>query len=285
MLVCALAPLIGVGFAVEAASAAGPLCGSDVPRRPDGTRYVCRFADDFDGTALDRSKWIVQQTELTGHTFSRDCWVDRPGNIAVSGGTLKLTSRQESVPFRCVSPRKDFRTTYTSGSVSTQGKFAQTYGRFEFRAKFPDARVKGSQGALWLYPAEQTYGGWPSSGEIDVAEFYSRYPDRAIPYIHYHRDITHLSPLTNRRCMIVNPAEFHTYTLQWTPSAMAISYDGATCLVHKIRAAPPLLGSQPFDRPFAIYLSQVLGMNTNAFKPGKTPLPLTTEIDWVRVWQ
>jgi beta-glucanase (GH16 family) len=110
-----------------------------------------------------------------------------------------LISRHEDAPLTCKSPFGDFSTEYTSGSVSTRGKFSQTYGRYEFRAKFPDAKVTGSHSALWLYPYSQAYGGWPASGEIDVAEYYTKYTDRAIPYIHYVADGSNTSPVTRRR--------------------------------------------------------------------------------------
>ena len=40
----------------------------------------------------------------------------------------------------------------------------------------------------------------------------------------------------------------------------------------------------PFDQPFIMSLTQALGIDSNAFDPNTTPLPATTQIDWVRVW-
>jgi hypothetical protein len=64
---------------------------------------------------------------------------------------------------------------------------------------------------------------------------------------------------------------------------VTISYDGRVCLDHAIAPAPPLTGSQPFDQPFTLNLTQALGIGTNAFGE-KTPLPATTTVDYVRVW-
>jgi beta-glucanase (GH16 family) len=138
---------------------------------------------------------------------------------------------------------------------------------------------------VWLYPYGQAYGGWPASGEIDVAEYYSKVPDRAIPYIHYNKDGANSSPVTNTACKISDPSSFHTYVMEWTSTTIKISYDGTTCLEHKIDAASPLTGAAPFDKPFVVYLSQVMGSGSNEFDASATPLPLTTEIDWVRVWK
>jgi hypothetical protein len=34
-----------------------------------------------------------------------------------------------------------------------------------------------------------------------------------------------------------------------------------------------------------VELTQALGSGSNAFMAGSTPLPATTEIDWVRAWK
>ena len=47
---------------------------------------------------------------------------------------------------------------------------------------------------------------------------------------------------------------------------------------------PPLTGSQPFDHPFMIALTQALGVAGNSVTSA-TPLPATTQIDYVRVWK
>ncbi len=290
LIAVAIMPLISVAAASSAEAAGrpkpGPSCGSTTYYKANGSKYACSFADDFDGSSLDRNKWVAQTTALSGHSLGGDCWVDDPDNISVSNGTLKLVSRQEDNTLTCTSPYGDFTTQYTSGSVSTRGKFDQTYGRYEFRAKFPDLKVAGSHSALWMVPFSQSsYGAWPASGEIDVAEYYTKYPDRAIPYIHYNKDDANTSPVTNTQCKISDPWNFHTYVLEWTNPTIKISYDGATCMEHKIDAAAPLTGAAPFDKPFVVYLSQVLGSGSNPFDPATTTLPLKTEVDWVRVWK
>jgi len=287
VLLCALAPVLSIAVAAttDAAAAAAPNCGLNTYRKPNGAKYVCSFSEDFTGSRLNRSKWSVQQTELTGHTVGGDCWVDSPNNIKVSGGTLKLITREEPQTFSCKKKRSSFQTKYTSASVSTYGSFRQTYGRFSVRAKFPYVKVPGSQGALWMYPYKQTYGGWPTSGEIDFAEFFSSRPDRVIPNIHYHPFTTNHSPIRNNRCFVKKPWTFHTYTLEWVPGQLRVTYDGATCLVHDIDSALPG-ESAPFDKPFVLYLTQCMGTKArNPFKAGVTPLPLTTEIDWVHIWR
>jgi beta-glucanase (GH16 family) len=290
-LACATAMLCLFSFAVAPAAAAKrgqgtaaspDACGARIAKSTGGY-WACTFSDEFNGPSLDVSKWVPQRTATSGYVNGPTaCFVDSPNNISVSNGALKLTARKESAPFGCA---PGFTTQYTSGMVSTAlGRFSQTYGRFEIRAKTWSARVKGLQTSLWLWPVDSRKYAPAHSGEIDIAEMYSQYPDRAIPYIHYNT-AAHDPSVTNNYCMISNLAKFHTYTLEWTAQRMKISYDGRTCLVHRPNPAAPLAGPQPFDHPFFIALTQALGVNTNLFDPASTPLPATTEVDYVRVWK
>jgi beta-glucanase (GH16 family) len=254
-----------------------------------GGDWQCSFDDEFTGTALNTSDWVVQQTATSGYTTGSGagtaCYVNSPNNVSVSGGDLNLTVRKEAKAFTCPDPFGNFTTSYTSGMVSSYHLFSQAYGLFEVNAKLPSATIKGLQETLWLWPSNDTkYGAWPASGEIDFAEFYSQYPTLDIPYIHYNAAKADPN-VTNYNCTIADESQFHTYGVQWASSSLTILYDGKTCLVDQWDPASPLVAPAPFNQPFFVALTQALGINTNAFQPGTTPLPATTQIDWVRVWK
>lgn len=268
-------------IASPATAQSAPSCGAKI-YKANGTAWKCTFADDFNGHVLDTKKWSVQRT-ATGMHAGQECLVNSTHNVSVSGGNLHLTARKEKARFTCQYPFGNYTTQWTSGGVTTTGKFAQAYGRFEFRAKFPDTQVAGVQTSLWLYPTTLKYGAWPASGEIDVAEFYSRYPDRTIPYIHYF-PAHGASAVTNQFCKL-KPTAYHSYVAEWTKKSITISHDGVVCLSHAINPAGLFRSAPaPFDQPFAVLLTQVLGNATNVFNPATTPLPARTDIDWVRVW-
>src|SRR3954453_9186430 len=259
-------------------------CVSGMPKDGGGS-WQSTFVDDFSGSSLDGSKWIAQRTDGRGFGDGTSSFVDNPNNVSVSDGTLKLTSRKVASPFTCNSPLGNFDTQYTSGMVSTWGRFSQAYGRFEVRAKISPAQVKGLQSSLWLWPADDThYGPRPASGEIDIAEMFSSYPDRAVPYIHYVPAGSDPN-VTNTNCLVSNLSAFHDFAVEWTPSSIKIIYDGHTCLVDVWNAAAPLTGRQPFDQPFFVALTQGLGAGDNGFDSATTPLAGATEVDWVRVWK
>jgi beta-glucanase (GH16 family) len=289
LLVAGLA-LVAVSVRSDAEAAEPPSkasCGHMPIHKSDGGYWQCSFADNFDGTGLDPSKWIAQRTDTSGYLNGMTaCFVDSPNNVSVSEGTLKLTAREEAAPFTCGNWLQGFTTRYTSGMVSTAGgRFSQAFGRFAVRARISAAQVPGLQSSLWLWPVDSNrYGAFPASGEIDFAELYSAYPDRAIPFIHYNPAA--LDPnVTSYSCMILNPDEFHTYAVEWTPTSIKVMYDGQTCLTDYWSPAAPLTQPEPFDQPFIIALTQALGIGNNAFEPATTPLPATTEVDYVRVWK
>lgn len=259
-----------------AAAVATDACGTPAIAGPYGT---CTFADDFSGTTLNANNWVTMTTATTSFGTAGECYVDSPNNVKVGQGVLSLTVRKEAQPFTCVSPQGNFQSQYTGASVTTGSNFAQAYGRVEIRAKFPDTKVAGVHGALWMWPTDYYSKVWPASGEIDIAEFYSRYPDRAIPYLHYDSGAD--TTVTNNYCMI-DPDVFHIYTTVWTPSAITIQIDGKTCINNRWNSGDPTVG--PFDQPYFLALTQALGIGSNAFNAASTPLPATTQVDYVRVW-
>jgi beta-glucanase (GH16 family) len=258
-------------------------CGS-VPD-PDGGTWHCTFDDEFDGTSLDRTKWVPQLSAKGSFADNTECYVDSPNNIAVGGGALTLTARREQAKFDCNGTGSK---RYTSGMVSTNPNFAspgfsQTYGRWEIRAKFTGgATSKGTQESLWMWPVKPR-GQWPASGEIDIAEVYGKYPDRAIPYIHYDNGSD--PQRTNDYCMIDDITQYHTYALDWTPESLRITYDGQVCIDDHWSAVVKSYGpGTPFNAPFFLVLTQALGVNPNTFNQFTTPLPASTVVDYVRVW-
>ena len=266
------------------ADASAQQCGGVQPPKEGGGNYVCTFSDDFLGKSLDPTKWVVQTTEGSGFTTADgDCYVDSPGNVRVDLGKAILSSRMEAQPFVCQSPYGNFITNRTAGSALTYGRFAQTYGLFEFRARFPGSTAPGVHSALWMYPIEPTYGPWPASGEIDVVEWFSGAADGVYPSVHYAGENVLLS--TGYNCkMATAGSAFHNYAVEWTSTSMRFFYDGALCHEQAWLPTAPLLAPQPFDRPFDLIMTQGFGHGSNAMTDD-TSNSATMYVDWVRAWQ
>jgi beta-glucanase (GH16 family) len=279
-LAVAVAALLPAG---QAGAATGPYCGPTL-LKSNGTPWVCTFDDEFAGSQLDWTKWTPITTAMTGLAYSNGCFVNSPNNLYVSNGYLYLVARKQR-QFTCTAPWGSFSTRYSVGQVATTGHFSQTYGLFAVRAKFPAATVAGLQSSLWMWPQNLATTGL--HGEIDIAEEYSAYSDRVIPYLHYAYDTsttntsTDTNVVTTSGCLISNVNAFHTYAVQWNSATISIYYDGKTCLVDNLEPS----GTSPFDQPFFVELTQALGSGGNAFDAASTPLPASTVIDWVRAWK
>jgi hypothetical protein len=263
-----------------------PTCGGAQPARPGGGVYdTCTFTDDFDGSAVDTSRWTAVQTSDHGFTTGHgvgvpDCYLNGPDNVSVSNGQLHLTSRSTAEPFACRSPYGEFLTKKSAASLVSQGKFSQTYGRFEFRAKFPANATPDYDSALWMYPDQPAYGAWPRSGEIDVAEWfaYSSYTNNVFPSVHYAGE--NVAESTGYACVVPNAtSQFHTYALAWTETMMYFYFDDKLCYSHRWKPQAPLVGSQPFDQPFDLVMTQTGGW----FPPAGQSV--TMDVDWVRAWK
>jgi beta-glucanase (GH16 family) len=259
-------------------------CG-DTIRKADGTAWVCTWADDFDGTELDATHWSPLLTKDTDFNTGGECMVDRPQNLHVADGALHLVAIHELRAFTCESnaPRKNYPSQVTSAMVTTLGKWEQALGRFEVRAKLPDARTPGVGASFWLWPHDPLkYGPWPGSGEIDFMEWYSHYPELIIPFFHY------IAPdgtarQTTYKCKLANVSDWHTYALEWTQDTLSAFVDGAACLVDKWNALL-LQSPAPFDQPFSLSLTQGVGPGRD-YRPGVTKMPAETTVDYVRVWR
>jgi len=54
------------------------------------------WADEFNGTKLDRKKWKPEKSCWGGGNQERQCYTDRPQNIKVADGKLHLIARKET---------------------------------------------------------------------------------------------------------------------------------------------------------------------------------------------
>lgn len=272
------------GSAAAAAPTSRPDCGGERPLKPGGGRYTCTFEDGFSGSSLDSSKWVVQETALSGMTTANsDCYLNTPRNVSVGGGLVRLRSHVEPEPFTCRSPYGDFTATRSVATIASWNRFAQTYGRFEFRAKFSSHAGPGLASGLWMYPQRNTYGGWPNSGEIDVAEWFSSQPDQVYPSVHYSGEVWGQS--TGFNCPVAGAGDtFHRYAVEWTTTQMRFLYDGRVCFTHSWTPAAPLVAPQPFDHPFYLVVTQAFGAGWNA-ADGSTPTSGEVVVDWVRAWR
>ena len=109
-----------------------------------------------------------------GGNDERQCYTDRERNVEVVNGLLWIKAYPESYTgpeFPQGTPGgrgNQITQPYTSGKVRTREIADWTYGRFEARMKLP--KGQGTWPAFWMLPADDAYGNWAASGEIDIME-------------------------------------------------------------------------------------------------------------------
>lgn len=251
--------------------------------KADGTYWACSFDDEFSGSTVDTTKWSAFDSIKGGFRGGDECY--NHNNATVSGGELHLTVTKAAAAFTCGDGHV---TQYNSGLLLSRGKFSQTYGRFEMRAKFP-AGV-GFQPAFWMLPANPFHTSGYSYGEIDVAEAWGTYPGTVSPHLHY---VATPSPQNGAYCSVPTSASaFHTYTVEWTRTTMTFLYDGRTCWkttwspIAKYQPAGATAPT-PFDQDFYMIVNLATGGDSTPSNriTSSTKLPSQMEVDYIRAWR
>ena len=264
--------------------------GGNEPENPVTERgWELVWADEFSGNALDAAKWNIQTGDGTAEGIpgwgNNELQSYQSANVAVSGGHLVITAREESADGRG----------YTSGRINTSGKMDARYGRMEARIRAPGGR--GLWSAFWMLPTNSPYGGWAAGGEIDIMEVYSRDPSPfSLAVVHYGMAWP-LNVYTGGRYTAFDPADgFHVYALEWDEDELRWFIDGthfqtarnstywtyyrdAETGAHTEGAA-----AAPFDQPFHLLLNLAVGGNLPG-PPVPASFPSDLLVDYVRVYR
>ena len=249
------------------------------------------WSDEFDGDSLDASAWDVQLGD--GSDVGLDRWGNNEqqwysaDNLVVADGNLTISALADE-------PRPGF--CCTSGRIRTAGRFDFTYGRIEARIRA--AAGQGLWNAFWMLPTESPYGGWASSGEIDIMEVVNAGTEAEDVWISLHHGFAWpLNQFTSQSVESIDPAGgFHVYAMEWEEDEirwyiddthyMTIASDHWYSYFHADRETGYVLGegAAPFDTDFHLLLNLAVGGNA----PGPVDtamLPSEMTVDYVRVYR
>lgn len=181
-----------------------------------------------------------------------------------------------------------------SARIRTAETFAFKYGRVEVSARMP--RGDWLWPALWAMPTNAAYGTWPASGEIDIMESRGNAAGYAAGGVDTLGSTLHWGPFWPLNGYLDTHAEFklpagdlsqgfHTYELDWSPTAMTTSIDGTQVLQVAINetfwqrggwATNPALDNPwqdagenaPFDQRFYLIINLAVGGVNGYFPDG-----------------
>ncbi|WP_088341680.1 family 16 glycosylhydrolase [Robiginitalea sediminis] len=192
-------------------------------------------------------------------------YTDRPENVIVEDGLLKITARAEAFS----------GSDYTSSRIQSYQKFEFQYGRVEVRAKLPTGG--GTWPAIWMLGADFETNIWPAAGEIDIMEHVGNDQDRIFGSTH---DPNNFAGNARTGSTVVTGVsdDFHVYAMEWTAEEIRFFVDDQE--YHAVTNNSGL----PFNKDFFLILNVAMGGTFGgAIDPGFTAS--TMEVDYIRVYQ
>ena len=264
-------------------------CGTS--KIPEKEGWTLIWNDEFTGKKLDTTKWDYQIG--TGSQYGLNGWGNdeaqyyAPENVSVEDGCLVIEARKEDKEGM----------SYTSGRVRTMAQdgtplFTTTYGRIEASMSLP--KGNGVWPAFWMLSADESYGTWPLSGEIDIMESRGRLPNRVYNAIHYGQPWP-MQKYTSSMYKFPTGEDttgFHEYAVEWEPGVVRWFVDGnmyyetSSWWTMANDAEEPFPYPAPYDKPFYILLNLAIGGTYDDYRiPKDYEFPLQMKVDYVRVYE
>jgi len=250
--------------------------GYDAPTSYAG--YTLAWADEFNSGSLDPNAWMVQGGDgcpnLCGWGNNElEYYTARPDNLFFQDGKLIIEAKKEMFNGK----------NYTSSKIISKGKKFFKFGRIDIRAKLP--KGKGIWPALWMLPENNVYGGWPTSGEIDIMELVGHEPNKVYGTLHFGPGPA--STMISRGYTLPGGGifndEFHVFSMEWKMDQIKLFVDGNLySTVNK-----PDLGAAvyPFNEDFFFIFNLAVGGNWPGNPDSSTYFPQWLIVDYVRIYQ
>jgi beta-glucanase (GH16 family) len=124
-------------------------------------------------------------------------------------------------------------------------------------------------------------------GEIDLTEWYGRYPTKSWSTLHFPADSEEAKATTSAGTVAESAQslsnDFHTYAFAWLPNTITFFLDGT--LVKTFTSDQ--IKTWPFNNFFFFILNSGVGPQPNTIYGGTWDgwQESTMSVDWLRVWQ
>ena len=251
---------------------------------PEGYQLV--WQDEFDGNyGYAPNENGVPRTELNPDYWTHEVksagWVNHELQNYVNHKTPegKLVTELRNGKLRITALKENGKV--YSGRVYAKVKEGWRYGYIEASIKLP--KGKGTWPAFWMMPVN--FRSWPADGEIDIMEEVGYHPDYVSSSLHANAHVhSNGTQVTHEMKCAGAEGEFHTYAILWTAKNITTYVDGKVQLSYDNRG----LGRDdwPYDDPFYVIFNLAWGGDWGGSQGvDETALPVTMEVDYVRVFQ
>lgn len=240
-------------------------------RLPTGAQmeWVEIWSDEFEGTELDTSKWVVSvstKSRASRPALGINDWWWKADHVWLNGnGALVLKGS-----------KVDSNTMYC-GSVESRGKFEPQYGFMEAKIKIADTS-KGNHTAFWLQGANQgNIDGTGNDGaEIDIFES-AWTADYTKAVIHIDGYGTSHQANTKKYDTPNIHSGYHIFGLLWEEDSLHVYYDGIKTVTYSGIWVPQVAEW--------LWLSVGASFGDGDFVNQPVGLLSTAEVDYVRFWK
>ncbi len=208
-------------------------------------------------------------------------YTDDPANASTDGAGNLIISLQQT-PAGDASQCWYGSCDYTSARLISAQKNEFQYGRIEARALVPPGPA-GLWPAFWMLGTNIGEVGWPQSGEIDIMEYVSKFPNEVFGTIH-GPGYSGGSGFGNTLNIPGGVAgDYHTFAVEWGPDEIHWFMDGIN--FHNATPDDVAPNEWVFNQPFYLILNLAIGGNFGGAIAGDMTLPQNLAVDYVRVYQ
>ncbi len=299
----------------------GPAVDNEMEMDFMGVLRKLRWEDEFDGKELNTDIWVAELGNgcyegtcgggIYGQVDNGQCTLGScgygnrelqqytPDNIKLEDGKLIIVA--DIAP----DPATNGGMPVSSGKLHTHGDYLIQYGRVEVSAKLPKGR--GAWPSIFMLPEVESYGAWPSSGEIDILEsFNNEFADgvAAMSTMHYgYQQYLADTPSGSagakgqNGCVLRRDGletfadgKFHIFAVVWAPRSIKFYVDDILhCHITGWFTSGDLESkTAPFDKPFELILNLAVGGDLpSTLTTGDVPQdawPMTMEFEYVKVF-
>jgi len=239
------------------------------------------WADEFEGAALDLTKWNYETGGGGWGNNEKQNYTNRTDNVRLESGSLVIEAKKETYGTNG----------YTSARINTRNKVNYAYGKIEARISLPAG--KGTWPAFWMLGSNFSTSGWPTCGEVDIMEHIGSDPTMISHAAHtYEKNGSRGNNWWARKTLANLEGTYHTYAIEWEKQAnegddcIRFYIDGSLTATLWEQHVGSSFRNWPFKSNFFFILNIAVGGNMGGTVDDAIfNVPVLMKVDYIRIYQ